>query len=106
MFFTSDNAAPAHPAIMDAMLSANTGYTSGYGAEDAMTSVQQSIRDLFEAPNAAVFLVSTGTAANALALATITKPWETIFCHRNAPHRRGRMRRTRILRQRRKTHLG
>jgi threonine aldolase len=84
MFFTSDNAAPAHPAIMDAMLSANTGYTSGYGAEDAMASVQQSIRDLFEAPNAAVYLVSTGTAANALALATITKPWETIFCHRNA----------------------
>lgn len=84
MFFTSDNASPAHPAIMDALMAANTGYTSGYGAEDAMASVQQTIRGLFEAPNAAVYLVSTGTAANALALATLTKPWETIFCHRNA----------------------
>jgi threonine aldolase len=84
MFFASDNGAPAHPAIMDAMMAANTGNTSGYGAEDAMASVQQSIRDLFEAPDAAVYLVSTGTAANALALATMTKPWETIFCHRNA----------------------
>jgi threonine aldolase len=84
MIFTSDNAAPAHPAIMDAMLRANSGYTPGYGAEDAMDNVRQSIRDLFEAPNASVFLVSTGTAANALALATMTKPWETIFCHRNA----------------------
>ena len=84
MFFTSDNAAPAHPTVMNAMLRANTGYTSGYGGEDAMADVQQSICDLFEAPNAVVYLVSTGTAANALALATMTKPWETIFCHRNA----------------------
>ena len=84
MFFPSDTATPAHPAIMDALMAANTGYTSGYGAEDAMASVQQTIRGLFEAPNAAVYLVSTGTAANALALATLTKPWETIFCHRNA----------------------
>tara|TARA_R110002096_G_scaffold74746_5_gene176972 strand:+ start:2719 stop:3768 length:1050 start_codon:yes stop_codon:yes gene_type:complete len=84
MSFASDNGAPAHPAVMDAMLRANTGYTSGYGAEDDMQQVQQTIRDLFEAPNAAVYLVSTGTAANALALATMTKPWETIFCHRNA----------------------
>jgi len=84
MYFASDNGAPAHPAIMDAMLRANTGYTSGYGAEEGMQEVQQTIRDLFEAPSAAVYLVSTGTAANALALATMTKPWETIFCHRNA----------------------
>lgn len=84
MLFTSDNGAAAHPQVMDALVAANTGFTSGYGAEDAMGLVQQSIRDLFEAPNAAVYLVSTGTAANALALATLTKPWETIFCHRNA----------------------
>ena len=72
MSFASDNGAPAHPAVMDAMLRANTGYTSGYGAEDDMQQVQQTIRDLFEAPNAAVYLVSTGTAANALSSATAT----------------------------------
>jgi len=84
MFFASDNGAPAHPAVMDAMMRANEGYTSGYGTEDGMETVRQSIRDLFEAPEAAIYLVSTGTAANALALATMTKPWETIFCHRVA----------------------
>ena len=84
MFFGSDNTAPAHPAIMDAMLRANTGYTAGYGTEDAMEAVRKTIRDLFEAPKAAVYLVPTGTAANALALATMTKPWDAIFCHRHA----------------------
>ena len=41
-------------------------------------------RDLFEAPEAAVYLVATGTAANCLALATLTQPWDTVFCTRFA----------------------
>lgn len=69
---------------MEALVNANKGYTSGYGDEEAMDGVRKNIRELFEAPDAAVYLVATGTAANALALATLTKPWETIFCHRNS----------------------
>lgn len=42
------------------------------------------MRETFEAPNAAVFLVATGTAANALALATLCPPWGAIYCHRGA----------------------
>ena len=80
MFFASDNAGPAHPTVMDALVAANTGYASGYGADALMIEVRQMIRDTFEAPEAAVHLVATGTAANALTLATLSNPWETIFC--------------------------
>jgi threonine aldolase len=80
MFFASDNAGPAHPAVMQAMMDANTGYQSGYGADTLMVEVTQMIRDLFEAPEAAVYLTATGTAANSILLATMANPWDTIFC--------------------------
>jgi len=80
MFFASDNSGPAHPKVMDAMLRANDGYRFGYGADAEMDRVRQGIRDLFEAPEAAVYLVATGTAANSIALGTLSNPWETIFC--------------------------
>ncbi|MGJ8610689.1 MAG: threonine aldolase family protein [Octadecabacter sp.] len=84
MFFASDNSGPAHPSVMDAMMRANEGYRFGYGADVEMERVTAMVRDLFEAPDAAVYLVSTGTAANSIALATLTKPWETIFCAKMA----------------------
>lgn len=80
MFFASDNAGPAHPKVMDAVIKANAGYALGYGADDIMDTVRQQVRDVFEAPNAAVYLVINGTSANALLLATMTNPWDTIFC--------------------------
>ncbi len=81
MIFGSDNMAPVHPAAMAALAQANTGYTTSYGTEDAMKQVTAQIRDLFEAPEAAVYLVATGTAANALALAVYTQPYQSVFCH-------------------------
>lgn len=80
MFFASDNTGPVHPKIMAALNDANTGYAMPYGADDMMQRLTGQIREIFEAPKAAVYLVSTGTAANSIALATLTKPWETIFC--------------------------
>lgn len=80
MFFASDNSGPAHPKVMDAMMRANEGYRLGYGADPEMDRVTAMIRDLFEAPEAAVYLVATGTAANSIALATLSDPWQTIFC--------------------------
>ena len=84
MFFASDNGAAAHPKILDALLKTNSGYRSAYGADAEMEAAQNEIRRIFEAPQAAVYLVATGTAANALSLACITEPWQTIYCHRNA----------------------
>lgn len=81
MFFTSDNGSGAAPEIMAALTRANTGFARGYGADDIMTRVTAQIRHLFDAPDAAVYLVATGTAANALALASYIQPYHAVFAH-------------------------
>ena len=80
MFFASDNAGPAHPSILKALSDANEGYAMGYGADPIMDDVRTRMRDIFEAPDAMVQLAATGTAANVLLLATMSNPWDTIFC--------------------------
>ena len=84
MRFASDNTGPAAPEILDAMRAANDGHAPAYGADPLTERVAARLRALFEAPEAAVYLVATGTAANALALATLSQPWQTVYCHRNA----------------------
>ncbi len=84
MHFASDNAGPVHPKVLEAVARANDGYASGYGNDPLSQKVAGMIRDVFEAPEAAVYLVPTGTAANALALATLSDPWNTIFCTKMA----------------------
>ncbi len=80
MQFASDNAGPAHPSVIEALARANDGHTRAYGSESAMGRVVAQIREIFEAPEAAVHLVATGTAANALILACMARPWDTVFC--------------------------
>jgi threonine aldolase len=80
MFFASDNAGPVPQQVLDQMVSANSGYLPSYGADPQMEQVTRLVREKFEAPDAAVYLVGTGTAANALALSTLSQPWETVFC--------------------------
>ena len=84
MNFSSDNAGPAAPEIMDAVVKANEGYAKAYGADELTESVQKKIRGVFDAPEASVQLVATGTAANSLALACLCPPWSTIYCHKNS----------------------
>ena len=84
MIFTSDNASGAAPEIMAAVLAANTGYARSYGGDDIMAEVTAQLRTLFDAPQAAIHLVPTGTAANSLALALHAQPWSAIFAHADA----------------------
>ena len=84
MYFASDNTAPTHPDIMAAVIRANAGYPCSYGADPLMDRVRTQIRDLFDAPEAAVYLVATGTAANALSVAIHAQPWTAVFCHEDA----------------------
>ena len=84
MFFTSDNASGAAPEIMAAITAANDGFARSYGADDLMVAVQSQIRQIFQAPEAAVYLVATGTAANALALSLYCQPWTAVFAHQDA----------------------
>ena len=84
MFFASDNTSGAAPEVMAALLRANDGYARGYGADAIMDRVRAQVREIFEAPEAAVFLVASGTAANALALSIACPPWGAVFCHTQA----------------------
>jgi threonine aldolase len=78
--FASDNTAPVAPAILDAIVKANTGFVRGYGNDDWTAGVERRLAEVFE-HEVAVFLVPTGTTANALALAQVTPPWGVVFCH-------------------------
>jgi threonine aldolase len=83
MEFASDNAAGVAPPILEALVRANTGFAVAYG-DDALTQqLEHRFCELFER-DVAVFLVGTGTAANALALAHLSPPWGTVLCHAEA----------------------
>ncbi|TCP38891.1 threonine aldolase family protein [Rhodovulum marinum] len=84
MHFASDNTSPVPPQVLEALIEANHGYAMPYGNDVATTDLRDTIRATFEAPEAEVYLVATGTAANALALACLCPPWATVYCHRNA----------------------
>jgi threonine aldolase len=80
MHFASDNAAGIAPAIIEAIGRASGGFAVGYG-EDAITKrLERRFADIFE-HEVAAFLVPTGTAANALALAQIAPQWGAVLCH-------------------------
>ena len=84
MNFTSDNVSGAAPEILEALIAASTsGPMPSYGADPLTARVTEKISALFER-EAAVFPVSTGSAANALALATLTPPYGAIYCHEMA----------------------
>lgn len=80
MNFISDNTAGASPRVMAALSAANDGPATGYGNDDWTKRVEERLSVLFEREVAA-FLVTTGTAANALALASIVRPWGAIITH-------------------------
>lgn len=83
MNFASDNAAGIAPAVFSALVRANDGFAPAYGDDDITKRVERIFSDLFER-EVAVFLVPTGTAANALAIAHYAPPWGAVFCHAEA----------------------
>jgi threonine aldolase len=80
MNFCSDNTAGAHPKILEALSAANVGAAMPYGNDDLTKRVEKKISDLFER-DCVVFLVGTGTSANALALAALAPNYGSVFCH-------------------------
>src|SRR6201988_3645526 len=80
MNFASDNTAGVAPEILAALGKANTGYALGYGNDEWTKRVERRFAELFER-EVAVFLVPTGTVANALALAHVSPPWGAVLCH-------------------------
>ena len=80
----SDNSAGVAPEILAAMVAANTGSAIAYGADALTAQLQETVRTVFEHPGARVFPVTSGTAANALALSSMCPPWGAVLCHETA----------------------
>jgi threonine aldolase len=83
MYFGSDNQTGASDQVFKTLQQANTGVTGAYGDDEWTQQATQMIQELFEC-DADVFFVSTGTAANSLALACMGEPWDNILCHGQA----------------------
>lgn len=81
--FTSDNIAGASPEVIAAVGACNSGQAQPYGNDELSRSVERRLAEVFE-HEVDVFLVSTGSAANALALAEVTPPWGSILSHADA----------------------
>jgi threonine aldolase len=77
--YRSDNTGRAAPQILEALLRANHDTALGYGADEWTASLQQRFSELFET-TVRVFPVATGTAANALALASLGPSWGIVYC--------------------------
>jgi threonine aldolase len=78
--FTSDTYAGVCPEALQAMEAANCGHVNAYGNDEYTRRAARSLGELFDT-ECRVFFVSSGTAANALALASLCQPYHSVFCH-------------------------
>ena len=79
--FASDNTAGICPEAWQALAAANVGYAPSYGEDRWTARASDLIRALFDCPEAQVFFVFNGTAANSLSLAALCRSYHGIVCH-------------------------
>ena len=82
MRFFSDNAAAAHPKVLEAIAAVNRVDTA-YDGDEWSQRLDGAFSDLF-GTDVRAFWVTTGTAANCLALAALCPGYRAILCHRDA----------------------
>ena len=83
MNFASDNVYGVHPRILAALADANSGTAPSYGGDDLSKKSEEKLSEVF-GKDVRAFLVTTGTAANGLSLASIAPPYGAVICHAEA----------------------
>ena len=78
--FASDNYAGIAPEALEAFVRANVGHAAAYGNDRWTREAADAVRRTFDA-DVHVYFVPTGTAANALAIASICRPTDAVVCH-------------------------
>lgn len=78
--FRSDNNAGLVPEALQAIVEANAGHDVAYGDDARTARAAQLFHELF-GERSTTFFIATGTAANTLAIASLTEPWQRIICH-------------------------
>jgi threonine aldolase len=83
--FASDNNAGLCPEALTALVEANeAGHAPAYGDDEWTERAREAVRRLLEAPDAAVHFVFNGTAANAIAMAHVCRPYDAVIAHESA----------------------
>ncbi|MFT3988129.1 threonine aldolase family protein [Aestuariivirga sp.] len=83
MNFASDNVYGVHPLILESLAEANAGTASSYAGDDLSRRSEEKLSEIF-GREVRAFLVTTGTAANGLALSALTPGYGAILCHGEA----------------------
>jgi threonine aldolase len=81
--FESDNTAAICPEAWVALAEANADGAASYGDDKWTRRVSEHVREIFET-DCETFLVFNGTAANALALAQLCRPFHSVICHEHS----------------------
>ncbi len=81
--FASDNTAGMAPAALAALVEANTDFARAYGSDDVTARAADAIRQRLDA-DADIRFVFSGTAANAIALSMLARPYEAVLAHHSA----------------------
>lgn len=81
--FASDNYAGIHPEILQAIVQANQGHATAYGADEWTQKAIEKFKEHFGSA-IDVHFVFNGTAANVLGLAALTQSFNAIICAQTA----------------------
>jgi len=79
--FASDNTSGICPEAWAALTAANCDHQPSYGNDPWTQRACDLIRQVFEKPDAEIFFVFNGTAANSLALASLCQSYHSVICH-------------------------
>ena len=83
MNYNSDNCSGACPEVMAQLIEANdSGMAGSYGIDPYTAQVATQLKAVFETDELHSYPVATGTAANALAAACTTAPYQALYCTR------------------------
>ncbi|MFO7370983.1 MAG: low specificity L-threonine aldolase [Bacteroidales bacterium] len=77
--FASDNNAGIHPVLLEAIQQANAGHVVAYGDDIYTRNAEKAFRKYF-GEGIDVYFVLTGTGANVLSLASLTKSINSVIC--------------------------
>lgn len=83
MNFRSDNTASVAAEVLAGIAAANDKPAPAYGDDPWSRQLDEKFSAVFER-EVRVFTVATGTAANAISLASLTPPWGAVLCHEEA----------------------
>lgn len=84
MDFASDTTAPAHPKVIEAIATINSGSAASYGGDEVTSRLRHLLSQTFETDDFDFWVCASGTASNALALSVMCSPIGAIACHEEA----------------------